>query len=408
MRTFEIVLPDAVAGILGRLRSAGYEAYAVGGCVRDAILGRTPADWDVTSSALPEDVKRVFSDHRVIETGIRHGTVTVLCGGEPFEITTFRRDGAYLDNRHPSEVTFSARVEDDLSRRDFTVNAMAYCPERGLLDLFGGREDLSRRRIRCVGDAVTRFEEDGLRILRAVRFASVLDFALEEETAKAVHSCRHLLRNIAAERIRAEFLKLLCGKGAGRILSAYPDVLAEFLPIPEAPSAGYGRLCEAAADAPADPTVRLSLFLCGIGADCGTVMKKLRFDNAAIERVGRLTSRSESGAPESERDLRRLLRELPAGDAEALGEVIAGRYALAGKPLPPYAERFAERAGELYASGVCLSMKDLAVSGNDLIAAGMAPGRGIGEVLTKLLDRVVDGDLPNERETLLREAATLS
>ena len=226
-----IELPQTVQKAIDRLEAMGYEAYAVGGCVRDSILGRTPNDWDITTSARPEQTAAVFCDARTVETGVQHGTLTVILDGMPLEITTYRRDGAYADNRHPEQVTFSGCIEDDLCRRDFTVNAMAYHPKRGLVDLYGGQEDLARGVIACVGDAETRFHEDGLRILRAIRFASVLDFSVEAATADAVHVCCGLLQNIAAERIREELCKLICGKGAVRILREYADVIAQ--PMPE-------------------------------------------------------------------------------------------------------------------------------------------------------------------------------
>jgi len=225
-----IELPETVRTAIARLEADGFEAYAVGGCVRDSILGRTPNDWDITTSARPEQTAAVFCDTRTVETGIQHGTLIVILDGMPLEITTYRRDGAYADNRHPESVTFSSRIEDDLCRRDFTVNAMAYHPTRGLVDLYGGQSDLEKGVIACVGDAETRFYEDGLRILRAIRFAAVLDFSIEKKTAAAVRACRELLRNIAAERIREELCKLICGRGAVRILREYIDVISVFLP----------------------------------------------------------------------------------------------------------------------------------------------------------------------------------
>ena len=243
---------------IARLESRGYEAYAVGGCVRDSLLGQAPHDWDLTTNATPDETAAAFADCRVVETGKKHGTVTVLDRGEPLEITTYRRDGAYADNRHPVSVTFSKTLSDDLSRRDFTVNAMAYHPSRGLVDLFGGKEDLQNGVIRCVGNAETRFHEDGLRILRAIRFASVLDFSLEAETARAIHICVFLLDNIARERIREEWTKLLLGKAADRILRDYPDVISEIFPE-VVPSPLDIHIC----DAPADPVIRLTLFLYG-------------------------------------------------------------------------------------------------------------------------------------------------
>ena len=225
-----IRLPLVLQQVLNRLHRAGFSAYAVGGCVRDSLLGRIPKDWDVTTSAKPEEVAAVFSDAKVLPTGIRHGTVTLLTDEMPIEITTFRSEGSYSDHRRPDEVTFLEKPDQDLARRDFTINAMAYHSKEGLLDLFGGRAHLKQKIVCCVGDPIARFREDALRILRAMRFASELDFTIEEKTAKAMKECRNLLSAISPERIYAELVKLLCGAGAGRVLSLYGEVLLPVLP----------------------------------------------------------------------------------------------------------------------------------------------------------------------------------
>ena len=223
-------MPKNVDTAINLLQSAGFEAYAVGVCVRDSLLGKTPNDWDITTSAKPEDMKSVFADFHCIDTGIKHGTVTVVIDGEPLEITTFRLDGEYEDNRHPKSVTFTSDLGADLGRRDFTVNAMAYSKKTGTVDLFGGQNDLKNKIIRCVGDPDRRFNEDALRILRALRFASALDFEIEEKTAQSLLKNRALLENISEERIAKELLKLVCGKGAKRILTDFAPVLFEILP----------------------------------------------------------------------------------------------------------------------------------------------------------------------------------
>lgn len=223
-------MPKNVDIAINLLQSAGFEAYAVGGCVRDSLLGKTPNDWDITTSAKPEDMKSVFADFHCIDTGIKHGTVTVVIDGEPLEITTFRLDGEYEDNRHPKSVTFTSDLGADLGRRDFTVNAMAYSKMTGTVDLFGGQNDLKNKIIRCVGDPDRRFNEDALRILRALRFASALDFEIEEKTAQSLLKNCALLGNISEERIAKELLKLVCGKGAKRILTDFAPVLFEILP----------------------------------------------------------------------------------------------------------------------------------------------------------------------------------
>ena len=223
-------MPKNVDTAINLLQSAGFEAYAVGGCVRDSLLGKTPNDWDITTSAKPENMKSVFADFHCIDTGIKHGTVTVVIDGEPLEITTFRLDGEYEDNRHPKSVTFTSNLGADLGRRDFTVNAMAYSKMTGTVDLFGGQNDLKNKIIRCVGDPDRRFNEDALRILRALRFASALDFEIEEKTAQSLLKNCALLGNISEERIAKELLKLVCGKGAKRILTDFAPVLFEILP----------------------------------------------------------------------------------------------------------------------------------------------------------------------------------
>lgn len=226
----KLEIPEEAALVLGRLDSAGLEGWCVGGCVRDSLLGLEPADWDITTSAEPGKIKELFADLRTLDTGLAHGTVTVLCGEMPIEVTTYRADGDYLDHRHPSGVRFSQRIEDDLSRRDLTVNAMAYHPKRGLCDLFGGQEDLERRVLRCVGEPNRRFEEDALRILRCLRFAATLGFAIEQETGKAARKKRELLGFVSTERIREELYRLLCGRDAERVLGEYEEILLPLLP----------------------------------------------------------------------------------------------------------------------------------------------------------------------------------
>lgn len=228
METFSI--PQEVMFVLERLNTAGFEAFCVGGCVRDTLLGRSPADWDVTTNALPEQIKACFADYRLLETGIDYGTVTVLANGTPIEVTTYRADGVYLDHRHPVQVAFSSKLEDDLARRDFTVNAMAYHPTKGIVDVFGGQDDLNARLLRCVGDPARRFEEDALRILRCILFASELGFSIEQETDKVLRQKCESLSSISRERIRESLLRLVCGKNAEQVLHAYPEVLLPLLP----------------------------------------------------------------------------------------------------------------------------------------------------------------------------------
>lgn len=445
MKTESFVLPAQVELALSTLEADGFEAYVVGGCVRDSLLGRVPNDWDITTSALPQQIKTCFSDCRVIETGIKHGTVGVLLDGVLLEITTYRQDGEYPDNRHPAQVSFSTRIEDDLSRRDFTVNAMAYSPIRGMVDLFSGRADLKRGLIRCVGDPRTRFEEDGLRILRAVRFSSVLDFEIDKATADAVHASRSLLSNIAAERIREEFCKLLCGKGAVRILRAYVDVIGEF--IPELLRAvGFDQntkyhcydVFEHTLHAleewkNGDLVTGLAILLHDIGkplcytedengghfkghAPIGveltdTILHRLRFDNATIERLKLLVELHDLPIPAQPKAVKRLMQRLSDADILRLMEVKrCDRLAHAAffRLPPPELEEIPLLVTQFRKEEACLHLKDLAINGNDLLSIGIPAGAQIGKILNRLLDAVIDEQLSNERAQLLEEAKRLA
>ncbi len=421
-----------------RLKRHGFEAYAVGGCVRDSLLGRAPNDWDLTTNALPEQTAACFSDHRIIDTGMKHGTVAVLHEGELLEITTYRLDGDYADNRHPVSVTFSKELRDDLSRRDFTVNAMAYSPEVGLVDCFGGKKDLADGIIRCVGDPQTRFEEDGLRILRALRFASVLDFSLDEKTADAVHHCKHLLKNIANERIREEFCKLLCGKRAVPILREFGDVIAEF--IPEiAPSFGFDQrskyhcydvwehtLRALEQTESHDLVTRLGILFHDIGKPlcfvedeagghfprhaeagvelCDGILRRLRFDNATRDLLLKLVKYHDVPLiPEDKHVKRAILRYGEDGLQKLLEIQRCDRLAHApdySEP-PAYLDEIPVIVERIREENACLSLKTLAVKGDDLMALGYPSGKEIGAALQTLLDAVIDGDLPNDKETLI-------
>ncbi len=437
----DITLPLPVARALSVLEASGYEGYIVGGCVRDSLLGRTPNDWDVTTNATPEEMKACFGDFRVIETGIRHGTLTVIIDGMQLEITTYRNDGEYLDNRHPVQVTFSEKVEDDLSRRDFTVNAMAYHPQKGLVDLFDGRGDLQDKIIRCVGDATTRFEEDGLRILRAIRFASVLNFSIDADTAKAVHACRHLLSGIAAERIREEFCKLICGRGAVRILREYVDVVAVFLPELDR-CVGFEQntkyhcydvfehtlqalaLCESD-----DLITRLGILLHDIGKPlCYTedeqgghfkghapvgveltrnILLRLRFDNETIRRMELLVELHDIPLSAEKKRVKRLLQKLSDEDIARLLEIKrCDRLAHAPdfRELPPELAMIPKVIDEIRAEDACLSLKTLRIKGSDLMALGVPEGKQVGALLHALLDDVIEERLPNEKNALLQAA----
>lgn len=439
----KIKIPSQVDGVLKRLSENGREAYAVGGCVRDSLLGLTPNDWDVATSALPEETERIFADCRVIETGLKHGTVTILSGGMPIEVTTYRIDGAYSDGRHPDDVSFTRNLKDDLARRDFTVNALAYNPESGLVDCFGGRQDLADGIIRCVGDADIRFREDGLRILRALRFSSVLGFSIESRTAESALRNRDLLDRIAGERIQAEFTKLLCGRGAAEVLRKFREIIAQFIPEIR-PSFGFDQhnphhsydvwehvLHSVDAVTP-EPVLRLTMFLHDLGKPfCFTqsadgvghfyghaeksaelarkILSRLRYDKKTSGTVLTLVRSHDLPLAPEERCLRRRLNRLGEQNLRLLVQVeeadtnskssSGGGYLASLREIPAVMDRMLEQ-------GQCFSLKNLAVNGNDLVRAGIPEGAAVGQVLQALLDAVLDGKCPNSKTELLHYAHT--
>ncbi len=435
-------LPSGAAFVLGRLHAAGHQAYVVGGCVRDSLLGIVPKDWDVCTSALPEEMQRVFSDCHVIETGLKHGTLTVMFDHEPYEVTTFRIDGEYTDHRHPDEVIFVTDVREDLARRDFTVNAMAWSDESGLVDAFGGQEDLKKGVIRAVGDARTRFTEDALRILRAMRFASAYGFEIENDTAAAAHELKDTLRSVAAERIRVELAKLLCGQGAEKILREFADVLFVILPELElmvgfdqkTPYHAYTvweHVLRTISNCPPQEVFRLTMLLHdsgkpaafhldeqGVGHMWGheeisahiaeRAMEQLRVDNATRDRV-LLLIRSHS--IDLGTDAKLLKRRLNQFGEETLRQLFLVRRAdnLSKGTMPDeeIEERYLARTAALdalLAENPCVTLKSLAVNGSDLMAAGLPKGRTIGAALTYLLEEVMEERVPNERDALLAAA----
>ena len=428
--------PPQVQELLIRLEQAGFSAFLVGGCVRDLMMGRQPQDWDLTTSALPEQVLDLFAPHAQ-PTGLQHGTVTVCQGGRRFEVTTFRRDGTYLDSRHPDHVEFTSSLEEDLARRDFTVNAMAMDRHGRLADPFGGARDLEHGLLRCVRDPDRRLTEDALRIMRGLRFAATLGLTVDGAAALALHRHRALLREIAAERIAAELWKLLCGRQAAEILLEYADVLAEV--IPEiGPAIGFDQhnphhcfdvwehSVRALAAVPPDPVVRFVLLLHDLGKPATfsldeqgvghfynhgrasaeiarTVCRHLRLDRHTSETVERLVRWHDVEIPLTERGIRRQLRRLGEEDLRRLLQVKRGDN-LAQHPA--YLDRQAhitqleQLMDVVLQEDQCFSLKQLTVKGNDLTALGLS-GKAVGEALNALLDQVVEGKLPNEREMLL-------
>ena len=434
---FEI--PDGARYILQTLNGAGHEAYLVGGCVRDLLRGVEPHDWDICTSALPEETERCFAGQRVIETGLKHGTVTVLVEGEPFEITTCRTEGPYSDSRRPDFVRFVSNLEEDLARRDFTMNAIAMDIQGNLRDPFGGADDIKAGLIRCVGEPNQRFQEDGLRVMRALRFAASFGYEIEEHTARAVHENRAMLDRVAVERINTELCKLLVGQNAGDILRQYPDVFCQFWPQlgplvtlkqnnPWHCWGGWEHTIHAVEAAPADVTLRLTMLLHDIGKPAckstdekgidhfyghpamsarlaDQMLRALKFDNKTRERVVLLVERHGAQLLPRSQVIRRWLNRLGPETFFQLLEV--KRADNMGQAPEKAKDRLVEldgikaKAEQILAERQCLTLKDLAVNGRDVIAAGVKPGPEVGRVLDGLLERVLSGEIANERETLL-------
>lgn len=433
----KIELPRKVVLIIKNLQRHGYDAYAVGGCVRDSILNRKPEDWDITTSAKPEQVKRIF--RRTVDTGIEHGTVTVLIGKDGFEVTTYRVDGLYEDGRHPKEVTFTSRLEEDLKRRDFTINAMAYNDDERLVDAFGGMRDLNYHLIRCVGDPKERFSEDALRILRAVRFSAQLAFPIEPETAEAIKSLAPNLEKISAERIQAELVKLLVSDHPERIQDAcelgitkvvlpeWDDMVGVKQNTPHHKYDVAAHTVHALQNVKNDKVLRLTMLFHDMGKPvmkttdengrdhfkghaiaseqiAKTVMKRLKFDNDTIRKVTKLVAYHDYRMEPTGANVRRAMHEIG---------VELFPYYLAVRLADTKAQSSYERRGKLeniiqirklYRNALrnkeCVTLKDLAVTGTDLINLGIAPGKKLGTLLNELLDMVIEDPAWNQKGKL--------
>lgn len=435
----QIRLPEKVHNIINTLEEAGYEAYAVGGCVRDSVLGRTPDDWDITTSAKPDEMKRLFP--RTVDTGIKHGTITVLLGGEGFEVTTYRIDGTYEDGRHPSEVTFTASLKEDLRRRDFTINAMAYNERDGLVDLYGGLADIENQVIRCVGNAEERFDEDALRMLRAVRFSAQLGYRIDEATGEAIKALAPNLQKISAERIQVELVKLVISPHPDYLRNAYElgitaQVLPEFDLCMETPQRHKHHcydvgehILHSMLGVEPDKVLRLGMLFHDIGKPQtltidpdGTthnkrhpfegekitrkVMRRLKFDNDTTDKVTKLVLYHDYDIAPTEAGVRRAVNRI---GEEIFPMIFTVRRAdIAAQSDYMREEKLAKVAyiEKLYRGILsrkeAVTLKDLAISGNDLIAEGMPPGRQIGETLSALLERVLDDPSLNTKEILLK------
>lgn len=452
----KIEIPTGAAYILQQLNKHGYEAYIVGGCVRDSLLGKQPNDWDITTSAKPEEVKAIF--HRTIDTGIQHGTVTVLVDREilddgsgslashtdyAFEVTTYRVDGVYTDHRRPESVCFTASLEEDLKRRDFTINAMAYNPEQGVIDIFGGQEDLEKGIIRCVGEASERFDEDALRILRAVRFAAQLDFVIEDQTREAMRDQAKFLEDISVERICTELTKMIVSKHPERLEEAYELGLTQmFLPefdvMMQTPQNNQYHLYDVGHHTlkvmeavPATTVLRYAALLHDVGKPkckttdetgvdhfyghqelsakmARTTLRRLKLDNDTIDQVCRLVKNHDyglSGDGPGMKSFRRFVAQLGAEHFADFLEIRKGD--MAGQSVYHLEQRRQVIAhmeamyAEIIEQKQCLKLSELAIGGKDLIAIGVKPGPDMGRILKALLDRVLEEPELNTREQLL-------
>lgn len=437
------ILNSAFAAIM-LLRLNGYEAYLVGGCVRDLFMGKFPKDWDITTNARPEEVKQAFYGYKYFETGLKHGTITVIVEETPLEITTYRVDGDYSDNRHPDNICFSQSLQEDLSRRDFTMNALAYDIDGQVIDFYQGRSDISAGIIRCVGDPEKRFSEDALRILRALRFSSVLGFKIERATAAAIHDTKHLLENISAERICEELTKILCGKNSRSVLKEYADVIN--IPIPElSPMFGFAQrnkyhcydvwehTIAAIEKSPPLPAGRWAALFHDIGKPAcfslgedgrghfyghqskskeiaDNVMGRLKFDNATRDKVLQLVENHMLILRPDKKYIKRLLNGM---GEDLFKDLLQLQRADNLAQAPEYhhrQEKFAQieaLLAEIIAENACFSLKDLAVNGHDLLVLGLQ-GKEIGLALNSLLNAVIDEKVVNEREALMEYFGSIS
>lgn len=431
--------------IIKTLEQNGFEAYVVGGCVRDSLIGLNPNDWDICTSAKPEQTKECFQEYHIIETGMQHGTITIMIDHEPYEVTTYRIDGEYLDNRHPNEVQFVNSLKEDLARRDFTINAMAYNPKDELIDYFGGQLDLQNKVIQCVGNSDARFNEDALRIMRALRFASTYDFKIDDATKLSVHQFKSLLTNIAVERINSELCKLLCGSGVKYILTHYHDVIGVFIPEILA-MAGFEQnnphhmynvwehTVNAIYHASSDMIVRLTVLFHDIGKPhCYTqdeqgighfyghgqissdmsydIMKRLKFDNDTVNQVKELVLYHDADIQPRNKHIKRWLNKIGEERLRQLIEVkiadISAQSRLEREERLLTLSKMKMCIDEVISQQQCFCLKDLAINGRDLIEIGIHQGTQIGVILYKLMDLVIEEQINNEKDELIEVAIVM-
>ena len=443
---FRIKIPDNANTIINTLQNNGHSAYVVGGCVRDSLMGRIPHDWDICTSATPDQMLEIFKDFRVIETGLKHGTVTIVIDGEQYECTTYRIDGKYSDNRRPDNVTFTNDLVEDLKRRDFTINAMAYNDIEGLIDPFGGTEDINENTIQCVGSAKDRFEEDALRILRAIRFASQLDFTIEPNTDWQIHQQYRRLENISVERINSEFCKIVVSDNFCVELLLYKDVFALFIPElkdmfdfpqknPHHDYDVFGHTVHAVENCNSDDlTVRLAVFFHDFGkphsyqdgedgirhfkghgrvsADMtDVIMKRLKFDNETRNNVTQLVYYHDATFEVGKKYVKRWLNKLGEKQFRRLLDVrradIKGQKVVCSTDKKDKIEKLdaiEKLIDEVMQENQCFTLKDLAVNGNDLIQIGYNPDKQLGETLNMMLNGVINDEFENKKDSLLNIA----
>ena len=432
-----LFVPEKAEIIFELLQTKGFECFLVGGCVRDMIMGIEPHDIDITTNATPDEVKAVFSDFHTLDIGIKHGTVTVMNDGEPVEITTYRKESTYSDGRHPDAVTFSKNINDDLSRRDFTSNAIAYSPSVGIVDPFSGMDDIENKILRCVGNPVERFEEDSLRILRGLRFASVLGFSIDKATEEAMYSCRELVNIVSPERIFTEISKLICGKNAGKIISRYSDILAVALPEIK-DMKGFEQhnfhhiydVLNHTAKVVDSVYPAVDLRFAALFHDCGKpdcfsidengvghfyshasisgrkaeeALTRLRCDNATKDKVVKLVKIHDTPI---EPDSKTVKKKLQKYGEEIFFDLIKLQRADNMGLSPEFLyrqetyDKLEEIARQVIEENQCFSLKDLAVGGRDLISLGLK-GKDIGTALDELLKAVIEEKCNNDKESLM-------
>jgi len=439
MEEFEFIIPDFIKKIMEHFETKGFQAFLVGGCVRDFILGKIPSDYDIATNALPAQVKEIFKQFTVVETGIEHGTVTIVTGVGKVEVTTYRIDGKYKDGRRPEGVFYTDTIEQDLARRDFTINAIAYSPERGIIDPYGGQGDIKRGIIRCVGDPDKRFKEDYLRILRGIRFVSVTGFSLERNTAEAMKRVKTNISFVAVERIREEFIKILCGEYVEKALLEHREFIETVIPTigksfdfnqnnPYHIFDVYRHTVEVVKNTPSQKALRLAAFFHdigkpftysedkkGIGHFYGhgkvsteitkEVMSNLKFDNETKTRVKLLVKYHDREILPDKKAIKKFLIKNPVSLMEDL--LILKKADISGQN-PKLISRLEEieKIGkilkEIVEEGACFTLKDLAIKGDDLIKLGIKPGKNIGEILNDCLNKVVNEELSNTCAELIK------